>query len=135
MRAVNELELTLAAAYTHGTDTYLEVAEDLSAMLAAGEIEEEGIVRVFDNSEWVLLRYESLDTDYDQLGTLSLATARSESDSAYAHEFAIGAKVWGVAAADYVNDIIDSIPSVSWGPYEWVYDSEEDTLDLEYTAP
>lgn len=104
MNAANELELTLAVAYTHGTSTYLEVAEDLSALLASGEIHETGVVRVFDDEEWVLLYYGTVDTVNDRLTDLAPAAPRNASAGADAHEFAIGSKVWGSAAADYVNE-------------------------------
>ncbi|MDY0339878.1 MAG: hypothetical protein RBS17_01520 [Coriobacteriia bacterium] len=111
MRLTNELVLTLAAAYTHGTSEYLEVAEDLSAMILAGEIMTSGIVRVFDDEEWVLLKYGGVDEENNRLTNLSPAAPRNASDGADDHVFAIGSSVWGPQAADYVNEVADAIPA------------------------
>ncbi|HPD07452.1 MAG TPA: hypothetical protein PLC08_06285 [Candidatus Bipolaricaulis sp.] len=105
--------LTLAAAYTHGTSEYLEVAEDLSAMILAGEIMTSGVVRVFDDEEWVLLKYGDIDEENNRLTDLSPAAPRNASEGADAHVFAIGSSVWGCVAADYIRSLLDNTDPVT----------------------
>lgn len=113
MRPVNELRLTLAEAYTHGTSTYVAVAEDLAALIAAGELETAGVVRVFDDAEWVLLRYAGVDTANNRLTDLSAAAPRNASENANGHTFAVGSSVWGCVAADYIRSLLDNTDPVT----------------------
>ncbi|MDD3494087.1 MAG: hypothetical protein PHZ19_11395 [Candidatus Thermoplasmatota archaeon] len=105
MRPTNELRLTLAAAYTHGVSEYIEVNESLATLLASGELEATGVVRVFDDDEWVLLKYGGVDEENDRLTDLSPAAPRNASAGADEHEFAIGSSVLGAPAADYIRDL------------------------------
>ncbi len=104
----NELALTLDEAYTHGTSTYLAVAEDLSALIAAGQLETTGVVRVFDDDEWVILKYAGVDQVNDRLTDLSAAAPRNASALASGHVFAVGSSVWGCVAADYFRSLLDN---------------------------
>lgn len=105
MRPTNELRLTLAAAYTNGVSEYIEVNETLADLLASGELETSGVVRVLDDDEWVLLKYGGVDEENNRLTDLSPAAPRNASAGADEHEFAVGSNVLGAPAADYIRDL------------------------------
>jgi hypothetical protein len=102
MRPTNELRMTLAVAYTHGTSTYIQVNESLATLLASGELAPTGVVSVQDTSEWVLMYYGGVDTANKRLTKLSPAAPKNASAEASGHVFAIGSSVWGAPAADYL---------------------------------
>jgi len=98
----NMWEGTLDTDYVEGTDALISIG-DTTGWPA------HGVVYIDDGSEWILVRYDSLDAGNGDLETLSDADADFDSASGQGHTFSSGTAVILVQAADYNRQIVEDI--------------------------
>jgi len=98
----NMWEGTLDANYVEGTDTEISIGDTTGWPTS-------GVVLIDDGTEWILVRYDSVDGAGHDLETLSDADADFDSTSGQGHTFNSGTSVILAQAADYNRQIVEDI--------------------------
>jgi len=102
MQPKNLWEGTLDTNYVEGTDAEISIGDTTGWPTS-------GVVYIDDGTEWILVRYDSLDAGNGDLETLSDADADFDSASGQGHTFNAGTAVILAQAADYNRQLVEDI--------------------------